>query len=304
MIAVVQGGHESEAEVSRMTSRAFQEALDELGYEYRVVEFDECFRHSIESLKPDVCLLALHGTYAEDGVVQALLEKLRVPYTGSGVEASKLSFNKERSLKEAAKLGISVLPNFVCSKSKELDEKDLQEISAWNDGFVVKPSESGSSRGVTLCDEIEELPAALEESFRWYKDALVEKRIKGREVTVSVFEGRAFELIEIRPKTGFYDMKNKYTKGATDYLIPAPVNMDLRKKCQEAALKIYREFKLRTYGRVDFLITNDESECFFMEVNTLPGCTATSLLPQALAQKGIKFTHLIDTMIKAAALES
>lgn len=304
MIAVVQGGHESEAEVSRMTSRAFQDALDKLGYDYRVIEYDEGFRHNIETLKPKVCLLALHGTYAEDGAIQSLLEKMKIPYTGSGVAASKLSFSKKLSLKEAAKLGVPILPNFSCLKGEKLAAKELKEISAWEDGYVVKPSESGSSRGVSLCDEMSELEQALEESFKWHDVALVEKRVKGREITAAVFEGVAFELIEIRPKTGFYDMKNKYTKGATEYLIPAPVSPELRTMCQEFAVKIYREFKLRTYGRVDFLITNDERNCYFMEVNTLPGCTVTSLFPQALAQKGIKFTHLIDTMIKAASLES
>lgn len=304
MIAVVQGGHESEAEVSRMTSRAFQEALDELGYKYKVIEYDEGFRHSIETLKPDACLLALHGKFAEDGVVQDLLEKMSVPYTGSGVQASKLSFSKKRSLEEAGKIGIPVLPHFSLKMGQELEQKQVEEVIGWTDGFVVKPSESGSSRGVSLCEDIDELPEALKESFKWDDWALIEKRLKGRELTVSVFEGEAFELIEIRPKTGFYDMKNKYTKGATDYLIPAPVSAETRSACQKYSLEIYKKFNLRTYGRLDFLTTNDESECYFMEVNTLPGCTQTSLLPKALAEKGIKFTHLIDTLIKTAMLEN
>ncbi len=304
MIAVIQGGHESEAEVSRMTSRAFQEALDELGYKYKVIEYDEGFRHNLETLKPKACLLALHGTYSEDGVVQGLLEKMGIPYTGSGVEASKLSFSKEESLKKAAEMKIPVLANFICRSVEEVSAEMRAKIATWPDGFVVKPSESGSSRGVSLCDEIGELEAALEESFKWHGVAIIEKRVKGREITAAVFQGEAFELIEIRPKTGFYDMKNKYTKGATDYLIPAPISEKLKKDCQEYAVQIYKEFNLRTYGRVDFLISNDESECYFMEVNTLPGCTQTSLFPKALAQKGIEFKHLIETLIKTAALES
>ncbi|MGH1467648.1 MAG: D-alanine--D-alanine ligase family protein [Bdellovibrionales bacterium] len=304
MIAVIQGGHESEAEVSRMTSRAFQEALDELGYKYKVIEYDEGFRHNLETLKPKACLLALHGTYSEDGVVQDLLERMKIPYTGSGVEASRLSFSKERSLKKAAEMGIPVLPSFSCTNEDEVSDEMHKEIASWSDGFVVKPSESGSSRGVSLCDDMSELKAALEESFKWHGVAIIEKRVKGREITAAVFQEEAFELIEIRPKTGFYDMKNKYTKGATDYLVPAPVSEGLKKDCQKYAVQIYKEFKLRTYGRVDFLITNDESECYFMEVNTLPGCTQTSLFPKALAQKGIEFKHLVDTLIKTAALES
>ncbi len=304
MIAVIQGGHESEAKVSRMTSQAFQKALDKLGYKYKVIEYNEGFCHNLETLKPDICLLALHGTYSEDGVIQGLLERMRIPYTGSGVQASKLCFNKEDSLKKAAYLGVPVLPRFVCKKGDILGEKKRLKISLWSSGFVVKPCESGSSRGISLCDKLSQLKGALKKSFKWSDTALIEKRLIGREITVAVFQNKAFELIEIRPKTGFYNMENKYLKGATDYLIPAPVSEELKKTCQKYALQIYKEFNLRIYGRVDFLITNNESECFFIEVNTLPGCTQTSLFPKALAEKGIAFTHLVKTLIKTAALES
>ncbi len=304
MIAVIQGGHESEAEVSKMTSKAFQEALDKLGYKYKVIEYDEELCKNLKTLKPSVCLLALHGTYSEDGVIQGLLEKMRIPYTGSGVEASKLSFNKEASLKKAASLGVPVLPRFTYKKGEILGEQERLKISTWSHGFVVKPCESGSSRGISLCDKLSQLEPALKESLKWSNKTLIEKRLKGREITVAVFQNQAFELIEIRPKTGFYDMKNKYMKGATDYLIPAPVSEKLKKTCQKYALQIYEEFNLKTYGRVDFLVENNESECFFIEVNTLPGCTQTSLFPKALAKKGIAFTHLIKTLIKTASLKS
>jgi D-alanine-D-alanine ligase len=301
VIAVIQGGHESEAEVSRMTSRSFQEALDELGRKYKVIEYDEGFRHNLETLKPDVCLLALHGKYAEDGVVQALLEKMGIPYTGSGVEASKLAFSKQRSIEEALKLGVPVLPHVMSYPDKDLTALEVKTVSEWTSGFVVKPSESGSSRGVTLCDHIDELSMALLEAFKWDDSALIEKRVKGREITISLFEGEVFEPIEIRPRTGFYDMKNKYTKGATDYLIPAPISEELKKACQGYALKIYKNFNLRTYARVDFLVESDESEAYFMEANTLPGCTKTSLLPMALAYRKIPFTRLIETLVQTAS---
>ncbi len=304
MIAVVQGGHESEAAVSLMTSKAFQEALGELGHEYKVIEYDEGFRHNLESLKPSVCLLALHGKYAEDGVVQELLEKMNIPYSGSGVEASKLSFDKKRSIDRAKALGVPVLPHVYLKSDEKVSDVELSEIGSWASGFVVKPSESGSSRGVSLCDEIAELEEALDEAFRWDESALIEKRVKGREITVSLFQGEVFEPIEIRPKTGFYDMKNKYTKGATEYLLPAPMKDELKKSCQKHAQKVFEDFGLRTYARVDFLMENDESGVYFMEANTLPGCTPTSLLPMALAYKNIPFTGLIESLIQTASCGS
>lgn len=303
MIAVLQGGHESEAEISRMTSLAFQEALDELGYEYKVLEYSPTLSKELLELKPNMCLNAMHGKFGEDGVVQKLLSDLEIPYTGSGIEASRLSFDKKKSLEKALGVGVPVLANFSCTKASLLSDFDKTVVAAWKDGFVVKPAQSGSSRGVTLCDQIEELEGALQESFKWDEVALVEERLKGREVTVSVFKDQVFDVIEIRPKTGFYDMKNKYTKGATDYLVPAPIHEKTKKTLQVYALKIFQSFGLKAYGRVDFLMRDDESAVFFMEVNTLPGCTQTSLLPKALAQKNIPFKSLVQTLLDTASLD-
>ena len=304
MIAVIQGGHESEAEISRMTSKAFQQALDGLKLEYEVFEYDESLRSNLSALRPDLCLNAMHGTYGEDGVVQTLLEELGIPYSGSGVEASKLSFDKTKSIAKAKKDGVPTLPSFSCSAAHPLSTESIERISLWEDGYVVKPAQSGSSRGVSLCSDISELGEALIESYKWDKVALVEKRLIGRELTVSVLEGNAFDVIEIRPKTGFYDMKNKYTKGATDYLVPAPISEEVKKKLQDCAVKIFKSFGLKTYGRVDFLMTNDEEAFYFMEVNTLPGCTPTSLFPKALAAGGLPFETLIKTLIESAKTSS
>jgi len=299
VIAVVQGGHESEAEISRMTSKAFQAALDGLGYEYKVFEYDENLEANLKSLQPKVCLNAMHGKFGEDGVVQKLLESLGIAYTGSGVEASKLSFDKKKSIARAKEEGVPTLPSVTCTVESPLNDDELTLISSWEDGYVVKPAQSGSSRGVTLCSDIIELEEALRESFKWDEVALVEKRLIGRELTVSVFENQAFEVIEIRPKTGFYDMKNKYTKGATDYLVPAPIKEATKKKLQNYALKIFKSFGLKTYGRIDFLMTDDEKALYFMEVNTLPGCTPTSLFPKALAAGGVPFENLIKALIES-----
>jgi len=300
VIAVIQGGHESEAEISRMTSKAFQTALDSLGYDYRVFEYGEGLEQELKRLAPKVCLNAMHGKYGEDGVVQSLLETLGIPCTGSGVEASKLSFDKKRALLRAQVVGVPTLPSFTCTKESPLNLTELEAVAAWSNGYVVKPAQSGSSRGVSLCSNMSEFEAALVESYKWDDVALVEKRLIGRELTVSIFKNRAFDVIEIRPKTGFYDMENKYTEGATDYLVPAPVSDKTKKELQEYALKINESFGLKTYGRVDFLMTHDESAAYFMEVNTLPGCTPTSLLPKALAAGGVSFETLIKTLIETA----
>jgi D-alanine-D-alanine ligase len=304
VIAVVQGGHESEAEISRMTSKSFQKALIELKLDYKVLEYDEDFEKNLKDLDPKVCLLALHGKTAEDGCAQKLLERLGYSYTGSGVEASKLAFSKVDSIKKARSMGIPTLPHVHVKKGERVDQKGIEQISSWPDGFVVKPSESGSSRGVSLCSSLDELEASLLEAFRWDEQAVVEKRVKGRELTVSVLEGRAFEPIEIRPKTGFYDIKNKYTAGATDYLIPAPISEELKDISKKHAVSIFEGFGLSAYARVDYMFLDDESEIYFMEVNTLPGCTETSLLPKALAYEGVPFTKLIQRLLFLANSKS
>ena len=303
MIAVVQGGHESEAEISRMTSKAFQGALKDLGLAYTVLEYSEGLKSDLLRLKPDLCLNAMHGKFGEDGLLQSLLEDLRIPYSGTGVAASRLAFDKEKSIKKAKSEGVPVLPHFTCTQEGKLSSEDLKVVASWSSGFVVKPSQSGSSRGVSLCDSIEELDLALKESFLWDEVALVEKRLKGRELTVSVFQDQAFEVIEIRPKTGFYDMKNKYTKGATDYLVPAPISEKTKLDLQNYALQIFKSFELKTYARVDFLMESDESAHYFMEVNTLPGCTQTSLFPKALAAQGLPFKTLIQALVDSASLD-
>ena len=305
MIAVLQGGHPSEAEISRITSKAFQESLGRLGHSFEILEYDENLIENLKKLKPKCCLLALHGTHGEDGVVQGLLEHLNIPYTGSDVMSSSLSFNKEVSLLFAKSLNVSVLPNFVLdavdvSKGVEHVEHVEQQVQSWEDGFVIKPVASGSSRGVGLFNSGDSLKPGLKEALKWSKKALVEKRVQGRELTVGIFKGKAYEPIEIKPKQGFYDIKNKYTKGATEYLIPAPIKPELKKNLQKEALKVFKSFGLSTYGRVDFLVSNDESEHYFMEVNTLPGATPTSLLPMALKYAGVSFDELVLALVESA----
>lgn len=315
-VAIIQGGHSSEAEISRMTSLGFQESLKKLGHEYRVFEYERGFEKDLINYKPETCLLALHGTGGEDGVVQGLLEYLGLNYTGSEIFASSLSFNKKASLDYAKSIGVPVLEHLVFDREmfnhkmflseqpeaesvevSGLSENQKQKILSWDEGFVVKPVASGSSRGVTLCSQIKELNEALIEALKWSPKALIEKRVNGRELTVGVFKGQAFDAIEIKPKKGFYDIKNKYTQGATDYLLPAPIQTKLSDELKKQALKIFEMFQLKTYGRVDFIATPDESDFYFIEVNSLPGCTPTSLLPKALAYKNISFEHLIQSLL-------
>ena len=299
MIVVLQGGHPSEAEISRITSKAFQESLERLGKEFKVLEYDEDTAQNLKKLNPTCCLLALHGTDAEDGVVQGLLEHLKIPYTGSGILASSLSFDKEASKVFAKSLGVPVLPSFAL-KTTDVDKNIEDEVQKWSDGFVIKPVASGSSRGVGLFNSGDSLKPGLEEALKWSEKALVEKRVQGRELTVGVFKDKTYEPIEIKPKQGFYDLKNKYTKGATEYLIPAPINSGLREKIQKEALVIFNAFGLLTYGRVDFLVSYDESKHYFMEVNTLPGATPTSLLPMALEHGGVSFDEMVSVLIDRA----
>lgn len=300
MIAVVQGGHDSEAEISRVTSKAFQEALEKLGKEFQVLEFDKSFVPELEKLKPELCINALHGTLGEDGVFQGICEFLSVPYTGSGVFSSALSFDKSKSNLWAQKIGVSVLPFFILKRGERLSAAQVKEVNDWKEGFVVKPVASGSSRGVTLCDHLNELEDSLDEALKWDSRAMVEKRVQGIEVTASVLRGQSLDLIEIKPKKGFYDLKNKYTDGATEYILPAKISDKLTEKIKSSAEEVFEVFDLKTYGRVDFLVDEEKQQEYFLEVNTLPGFTPTSLFPKAAAARGIAFSELVEFLIQDA----
>ncbi len=244
----------------------------------------------------DTVFLALHGACGEDGRVQAALDLLGIPYTGSDYLGSAIAMDKDLTKRIVAPLGVAT-PKW------ELLRYGAEDIPALTDRLelpcVVKPVASGSSIGVSIAHSREELSAALAEGLAFGGVCVAEQYIAGREIQVGILEGRALPSIEIVPKEGFYDYENKYQPGAAEELCPAPIPPEWEKRLGEAALTVFRALGLSVYSRADFIVTEDGTP-WFLEINTLPGMTPTSLLPQEAAAVGIGYGELCERIIHAS----
>ena len=247
----------------------------------------------------DIVFLALHGTCGEDGRVQAAFDLLGIPYTGSGYLGSGIAMDKDFTKRLIAGLD-------VCTPAWErvnYTEKDVDRLtSVTNVPCVVKPVDSGSSIGVSIAYSKKELHAALLEGLKQGGRCVLEQYVAGREIQVALLGDRALPSIEIIPKTGFYDYANKYQPGAAEEICPAPIPPEWEEAVETAALTVYRALGLSVYARADFIV--DESGTpWFLEINTLPGMTPTSLVPQEAAAVGIGYEALcqmiIDESLKA-----
>ncbi len=243
----------------------------------------------------DVVFLGLHGACGEDGRIQAALDLLGVPYTGSGHLASALAMDKALTKSLAAAAGLRT-PE---SRVVEYDAADIARLSGeFRLPCVVKPVDSGSSVGVSIPETKDEMARALEENLSLGR-VLVEDYIRGREIDVAVLEDRALPPIEIIPREGFYDYRSKYQAGATEEICPAPVDDATDARLREAALKAHRCLGLKDYSRADFML-DEAGEIWFLEINTLPGMTPTSLLPQEAAAAGVDYESLCQRLVELA----
>lgn len=292
-ITVMLGGPSAEREVSLKTGAAVAKALRGLGH--RVQELDPKPGDWELPAGTQVVFLALHGTYGEDGTVQQELENLGVPYTGCGVEASRLAFDKVLTKQRCLEHGVPT------ARYRVFDRPDQPWPKDWVPPVVLKPVRQGSSVGLQFVREISEWPQALKEAMKYDREVLMEEMVIGRETTVGVLGSEALPIVEVRPKAGAYDYRNKYTAGATEYLCPAPFSPEVTQKIQKAAMAAFRSIGGRDYGRVDVMVREDGSPVV-LEVNTLPGMTETSLLPKAAAAAGINYEMLCQRMIDLAIL--
>ena len=244
----------------------------------------------------DVVFLALHGTCGEDGRVQAALDLLGVPYTGAGYLGSAIAMDKDLTKRIVAPLGV-VTPRW------ELVRYTARDIPALAQRLelpcVVKPVASGSSIGVSIVHDREALSAALTDGLTFGGACVVEQYIAGREIQVGILDGKALPSIEIIPKVGFYDYENKYQPGAAEEICPSPIPADWENRLEDAALTVFRALGLSVYSRADFIVTEDGAP-WFLEINTLPGMTPTSLLPQEAAAAGIGYGELCERIIEAS----
>ncbi|MCI8840105.1 MAG: D-alanine--D-alanine ligase [Oscillospiraceae bacterium] len=244
----------------------------------------------------DVVFLGLHGACGEDGRVQAAFELMGIPYTGAGHLGSAIAMDKDLTKKLIAPLGVAT-PRWELVR---YTQDDIPALAARLEvPCVVKPAASGSSIGVSIVYRREELSGALAGALAYGGVCVVEQYIAGREIQVGILEDKALPSIEIIPKAGFYDYENKYQPGAAEEITPAPIPAQWEQRLGEVALTVFRALGLSVYARADFIVTGDGVP-WFLEINTLPGMTPTSLLPQEAAAAGIGYGELCERIIKAS----
>jgi D-alanine-D-alanine ligase len=297
-IGVLYGGLSAEREVSLKSGAAVLQALVTQGYTAVGIDVGRDLADVLKREGIEVAFIALHGRYGEDGCVQGLLELLQIPYTGSGVLASALAMHKLYSKQAFAASGILTAP-FRCYRRNEV--VTLADLP-FGLPLVVKPVQEGSSVGVSIVKEETQLTAALELAFRHDDEILVEQYIKGQEVQIGILDGKPVGAIEIVPKNEFYDFESKYTDGMAEHIFPARLDQALYEKAQQVGLAAHRSLGCKGYSRVDLLVTST-GDCYVLEVNTLPGMTALSLLPEIAAKgAGLSFGALVSQIIESAAL--
>lgn len=299
-IGVLLGGLSAEREVSLKSGTAVHQALVAQGYNAVAIDAGRDLADVLKAEGVEVAFIALHGRYGEDGCVQGLLELLQIPYTGSGVLASALAMHKLYSKQAFAASGILTAPFRCYRRGENVNLADLP----FGLPLVVKPVQEGSSVGVSIVKEEAQLIPALEEAFRHDNEILVEQYIKGQEVQVGILDGKPIGAIEIVPKNEFYDFEAKYTDGMAEHIFPARLEAELYEKAQLVGLSAHLALGCKGYSRVDLLVTA-EGECFVLEVNTLPGMTALSLLPEIAAKgAGLSFESLVAHIVESASLST
>jgi len=335
-IAVLMGGTSAERDVSLVSGLAVVDALQQAGHD--VVPIDTAFgkkvlkgddinsidviaanppsqkslekysgEMALEAVKSpemfdvDVVFIILHGGTGEDGTIQALLDLADIPYTGSGVTGSAVAMNKLLSKKIFAASGILTPDYFVIENNVNIELSEIENQISTTFGFpvIVKPNNQGSSVGLSLVEKADQLHKALETGYQYNRQLIIEKFIAGRELTVGILGDQVLPVAECIPEGGLYDYEHKYTSGKTEYIVPAKIDNDFAKRVSDLGLKAFRALDCRGFGRVDFRLS-EEGLIYCLEVNTLPGMTAHSLVPKAAKVAGIGFSQLVEKICQIA----
>ena len=295
-VGVLMGGMSSERPISIKSGKAVAAALRSRGYQVVEIDVDPNTPARLREHQVDIAWLALHGAFGEDGCVQGMLEIMRIPYTGSSVRASAVAMDKiaTKRLLRGTKI-------------------NLPEDTVWQHGdppptgltfpVVAKTPNGGSTIGIHLCKTPEDLHNALTDCGQFESAVLIEQFISGREITVALLDGRAMPVVEIRPTEGFFDFNAKYTQGQTEYLVPAPIDPVIAATAQEHAEIAFRTTGLSGVARADFIV-DDQGTPWFLEINTIPGMTETSLTPMAAGATGISFGDIVEISLKGAQLHN
>jgi D-alanine-D-alanine ligase len=297
-IAVLHGGLSAEREVSLKSGAAVHQALLARGYNAIAIDVGRDISQVLIREQVDVAFVALHGRYGEDGAIQGLLELMGIPYTGSGVLASALAMHKVHAKAAFQAAGLPVALYAVLRRGESLDMATLKFPLP----IVIKPSQEGSSVGISIVKTAAQIGPALELAFKYDREILVEQFIPAREIQVGILADSALGAIEIVPSNEFYDFEAKYTPGMAQHIYPARLPENLYRKALETGLAAHLALGCADYSRVDLLVT-EQGECYVLEVNTLPGMTATSLLPEIAQGSGIDFEELVERILLSAALK-
>ncbi len=300
LILVLMGGWNSESEVSKRSGESVYNTLIKLGYNTEKLNFTRNISNDLIAIKPDIVFNALHGQYGEDGRVQGILDIMQIPYTHSGLLTSAICMNKVLTRKICSLEGITS-PKFEILK-KDQDEINKQKIDRIGKPFVIKPINEGSSVGVEVV-----LPNTKYDfkNYNWQygNEIIIESYISGQEINIAVMDGKALGAIEVRPHGLFYDYNCKYTKGMTDYIMPAPISEQKYLEVLKLAEKCYHAVNCKGIARVEFILNNKnngDDNFYLLEINTHPGFTSTSLVPKIANYVGISFEEIVEFLINKA----
>jgi len=300
-VAVLKGGWSSERDVSLVSGALCANALEDAGYRVSQIDVKQDLKALLNALepRPDVVFNALHGRVGEDGTVQAVLNILEIPYTHSGLLASALAMNKPMAKMLFTAAGIP------CPESQVIDIGDLKKVTAITPPYVIKPLNEGSSVGVHIVRVGDNsLPV---DDWNFGDKVLLERYIPGRELTVAVVDGNPLGVTELLPREGFYDYKAKYSEGETEHLCPAQIPADTEAKAKDYAVRAHNLLGCHGVTRADFRYDDTESKCgclYLLEINTQPGMTPLSLVPEQAALHGQSFSELVTVMVEAATCDA
>ena len=300
-IGVLMGGPSEERQISLRSGKAVYESLKNANFDVVPIDIEsqdlEENIRKIKSYNIEVAFIALHGRFGEDGTIQKLLEDLGIPYTGSGVLASKFALDKVLSRQRFLSFGLNV-PDYIVIEKKDFDKTYLS-LNKFKFPLVVKPACQGSSIGLSIVEDKDSLSKAIDLAFSFDERIIIEEYIKGRELTVGILDEEPLPVIEIIPKKKFFDYEAKYTPGLTEYVVPAKLEEKIASQAKNSALLAHKSLDCFGFSRVD-MILNKENKVFVLEVNTIPGLTETSLLPKAAKAVGIGFLELCLKLIDSA----
>lgn len=295
-VGVFLGGKSRERVISLRSGKAIFSALKGFGIDVVRLDPAKGLKRLLARFPIDLAFVALHGRGGEDGEIQGVLESQGIAFVGSSAQASALAFDKSRAKTVFDQFKIPT-PEYVVLNGRNQNEI----LDAWRPPFVIKPIDEGSSIGVAFIESAASAGKKIKSHLARYKNLLIEKKIAGREFTVGILGDEVLPVIELKPKRAFYDYRAKYTKGLTEYLVPAPIAPALAAQLQALALKTHRVLGLRDLSRVDILLDR-EARPYVLEANSIPGFTETSLLPKAANHIGINFEALCLKLLQMAAV--